>query len=329
MDAGRGFIPPASEPAGPPAIEVAFPELSRWAAGNVGSPYVWTFSSERAGPHVLLQALTHGNEVCGAIALDWLLGTGMRPSRGTMTICFANVAAYRTFDAGEPFSSRCVDEDFNRLWTPEVLDGPRMSVDLVRARELRPLYNTVDYLLDLHSMTDPCPPLAMAGRQHKGVLLAQALGTPAHIIVDGGHAAGRRLRDYAFFDDPDDPRNALLVECGQHWESAAPDVARQVALLFLRHFGMADPAFLDRHLEPLPMPAQTVIEVTAAITIATDAFAFVIPVHGLDVVPKAGTLLARDGDKEIHTPYEDCVLIMPTRRPRKGETAVRLGRVVT
>ena len=329
MDAQRGFTAHGGDPPGLPAIEVAFPDLGRWARGNAGLPYAWTYTAERPGPHVLLQALTHGNEVCGAIALDWLLDIGTRPVRGTLTICFANVAAYKAFDPAEPFASRCVDEDFNRLWTPEVLDGPRMSVDLARARELRPLYDTVDYLLDLHSMTDPCPPLAMAGRQHKGALLAQALGMPAHVIVDGGHAAGRRLRDYAFFDDPDDPRNALLVECGQHWESGAPDVARQVTLLFMRTFGLADPAFLEQHLEPLPMPAQKVIEVTDAITIGTDAFAFAIPVHGLSVVPMAGTLLARDGNVSIRTPYDDCVLIMPTRRPRKGETAVRLGRIVT
>ena len=328
MDARRGQNAAGGDVAAAPAIEVAFPDLGRWAAGNSGTPYVWTFESGRAGPHVLVQALTHGNEVCGAIALDWLLDSGLRPLRGKLTLCFANVAAYRTFDAAEPFSSRCVDEDFNRLWTPEVLDSSRTSVDLDRARMLRPLYDTVDYLLDLHSMTDPCPPLAMAGRQRKGVILAQALGTPAHIIVDGGHAAGRRLRDYAFFDDPADPRNALLIECGQHWESAAADVARQATLLFLRQFGMADPAFLGRHLEPLPMPAQKIIVVTDAVTIATDAFTFAIPVHGLSVVASAGTLLARDGAVEIRTPYDDCVLIMPTRRPRKGETAVRLGRFV-
>jgi len=315
-------------PGAVPAIEVAFPDVGRWAEGNTGIPYAWTFAAERAGPHVLVQALTHGNEVCGAIALDWLLDTGMRPVRGTLTICFANVAAYRTFDPAEPFSSRCVDEDFNRLWSEDVLDSSRTSAELERARELRPLYDTVEYLLDLHSMTDPCPALAMAGRQRKGVALAQALGMPAYIIVDGGHAAGRRLRDYAFFDDDADPRNALLVECGQHWESSSPDVARQATLLFLRHFGMAEQTFLDQFVEPLPMPAQKVIEVTDAVTIATDAFAFTMPVHGLSVVERGGTLLARDGDAEIHTPYDDCVLIMPTRRPRTGETAVRLGRFV-
>ncbi len=312
-----------------PPIEVRFPDLGRWAAGNSGVPYVWTFASNRAGPHVLLQALTHGNEVCGAIALDWLLETWFRPLRGTLSVCFANVAAYQSFDSADPFASRCVDEDFNRLWTAAVLDGPRKSADLARARELRPLYDRSDYLLDLHSMTDPCPPLAMAGRQRKGVELAQALGAPEYIVVDAGHAAGKRLRDYAFFDDAEDPRNALLIECGQHWASAAPDVAKDATLRFLRHFGMADAAFLDAHLEPLPAPAQKVIEVTDVVTIATDEFAFAQPYRGLAVIAEAGTAIACDGGADVRTPYDDCVLIMPTRRPKKAETAVRLGRFVS
>jgi predicted deacylase len=311
-----------------PPIEVEFPDLARWAAGNTGIPYVWTFKARRAGPHVLVQALTHGNEVCGAIALDWLLTAEFRPTRGTVTLCFANVVAYESFDPLDPFASRCVDEDFNRLWTADVLDGSRQTADLARARTLRPLYDRTDYLLDLHSMTDRCPPLAMAGLQHKGVELAQALGAPEHIIVDGGHKAGKRLRDYAFFDEADDPRNALLIECGQHWEASAPAVAKSVTLRFLRHFGMIDPAFLDAHLEPTPPPRQKVIEVTSVVTIATDAFEFAFPATALGVIAQGGTLLARDGDAEIVTPYDNCVLIMPTRRPKKGETAVRLGRFV-
>ncbi len=314
--------------AAPAAIEVPFPDLGRWAAGNAGTPYVWTFESAKAGPHVVLQALTHGNEVCGAIALDWLLAEGARPTRGTLTVCFANIDAYRRFDPADPYASRCIDEDFNRLWTADVLSGTRQTADLARARALRPLYDRTDYLLDLHSMTDPCPPLAMAGRQRKGVELAHALGIPQHVVIDGGHAAGRRLRDYDFFDDPVDPRNALLVECGQHWERAAPTVARQSTLRFLHHFGMLDPAFVDAHLDHTPRPPQIVIEVTSTVTIDSDNFEFALPVHGLAVVPKSGALLARDGGVNVRTPYDNCVLIMPTRRPRKGETAVRLGRFV-
>lgn len=311
---------------GPPPIEVPFPDLGRWEAGNTGIPFVHTLQSGVRGPHVLLQALTHGNEVCGAIALDWLLGTGFVPQRGTLSVAFANFAAYRSFDPAHPFASRCVDEDFNRLWTAEVLDGERQTRDLARARALRPVYDDTDYLLDLHSMTDPCPPLALAGRRRKGLELALALGMPEHVVMDAGHSAGRRLRDYAFFDDADDPRCALLLECGQHWERGAPEIARQAVLRFLRHFGMAGAPFVTEHLAATPPVAQRVIEVTAAVTIASDAFAFALPVTGLTVIPRAGTVLAHDGDTPLLTPYDDCVLIMPTRRPKVGDTAVRLGR---
>jgi predicted deacylase len=313
----------------PPAIEINFPDLSRWGSGNAGISYVWRFESKRPGPHVTIQALTHGNEVCGAIALARLLEAEFRPVRGTLTLIFANVDAYIAFDARDPFASRCLDEDLNRIWTPEVLEGPRHSRELERARALRPCYDATDFLLDLHSMTDPCPPLGLAGRQRKGLELAYGVGLPEHVVIDEGHKAGRRLRDYAFFDDPGDPRSALLIECGQHWEHASPAIAMQAALRFLRHFGMASPDFLDAHLDQKALPPQRAIEVTDVITIDSDKFAFVIPVAGLDVVTKRGTLLARDGEREIHTPYDDCVLIMPARRPRRGETAVRLGRFVS
>jgi predicted deacylase len=315
-----------SAPAFPP-IEVEIPDLGRWAEGNTGIRYVWQFRAERPGPRVTIQALTHGNEVCGAICNDWLLRESVRPVRGTLTLTFANIDAFLAFDPADPFASRCMDEDFNRVWTSDVLDGPRQSRDLARARELRPLYDDTDYLLDLHSMTDPCPPLALAGQQQKGLELAQAIGVPQHIVIDAGHAAGKRLRDYAAFDDPVDPRNALLVECGQHWERAAPAVAKQSALRFLRHFGMVEEAFLDAHLDPAP-PTQRAIEVTHVVTITTDQFAFSQPATGLGVIAKGGSLLARDGDLDVRTPYDNAVLIMPTRKPRKGETAVRIGRFV-
>ena len=124
--------------------------------------------------------------------------------------------------SGRPFASRCIDEDFNRLWTAEVLDGQRDSSELRRARELRPLYDRTDFLLDIHSMSEPCLPLAMAGRRRRASRWRMRSACREHIVVDAGHAAGRRLRDFAFFDDEDDPRSALLIECGQHWEAAAP-----------------------------------------------------------------------------------------------------------
>ena len=316
------------DPGAASAIDVALPDITRWAEGNTGLPYVWRHAGERAGPEVTLQALTHGNEVCGALALDWLLAEGFRPTRGTLTLIFANVAAYSSFDRSDPFASRCLDEDFNRLWDASVLDGPRRTRELVRARELRACYDATDFLLDLHSMTDPCPPLALAGRQRKGLELAHGVGMPEYVIVDAGHQAGRRLRDYAQFDDPVDARSALLVECGQHWEGLAPMVAKQATLRFLQLFGMADPGFLEVHLDAGKLPPQRTIEITDVVTIGSPDFTFTLPVNGMRIVAEGGTLIARDGGREIRSPYDDCVMIMPARRPKQGETAVRLGRYV-
>src|SRR5690348_654658 len=98
------------------AIELSAPDISAYAAGNTGIPYVTSFASSRPGPHVLVNALTHGNEICGAIALDELFRAEVRPAVGKLTLSFANVAAYRRFDAADPTASRFVDEDFNRVW---------------------------------------------------------------------------------------------------------------------------------------------------------------------------------------------------------------------
>ena len=94
--------------------------------------------------------------------------------------------------------------------------------------------------------------------------------------------------------------------------------------------GALNKAFADAHLDTRPPPKQKAIEVTAVVTIATDRFAFAMPVSGLMSIPHAGTLLARDGDNEVRTPFDDCVLVMPSsNRPlRGGVTVVRLGRLV-
>ena len=45
------------------------------------------------------------------------------------------------------------------------------------------------------------------------------------------------------------------------------------------------------------------------------------------VIEKAGTVIATDGDKVWRTPYDACVLVMPsTAHVKPGNTMVRLGR---
>ena len=313
-------------------IETEFPDIRQWQAGNTGVPYVWRFASGIAGPHVCVNALVHGNEVCGAIAADWLLReirAGVRLQRGTLSVVFANVDAYHSFDPAKPFDSRCVDEDFNRLWDVATLEAShelRDSSELRRARELRPFYDTVDHLLDLHSMLEPAPPIALAGDTKKGLALARAVGIPEYVLIDSGHTAGRRLRDYRDFGNEQSTKSALLVECGQHWEAAAGEVAKQIVLRFLRYFQVLDEQWLVDRLDTEIPISQRVIDISTVVTAKTAEFHWFRSLRGLEVIADAGTLIAMDGEVEVRTPHADAVMVMPVPNPKPGQTAVRIGR---
>ncbi len=309
-------------------IELSPPDISAYQNGNTDIDYVTTYDSGVAGPHVMVNAVTHGNELCGAIVVDFLFRQGVQPTRGKLTLSFANYQAFLNFDKRHPGMSRYVDEDFNRLWSPDVLDGPRDSAELRRAREMRPLIDTVDLLLDIHSMQTRAPALMLAGPLPKGRQLAGAVLVPEYVVCDEGHAAGKRMRDYGDFGNPDTPKNALLVECGQHWESASADVAMQTTLRFLKHSDVVDHAFIDEHLAATP-PPQKFITVTDPITIKSDNFTFVDEFVGMEVIEKKGTVIGHDDAEPVTTPHDDCVLIMPSRRTAPGQTAVRLGQFIS
>lgn len=313
--------------ASPYPVELAAPDITPHRAGNCGIEYAWTFDSGVTGPHAMVNALTHGNELCGAIAVDRLLREGVRPTRGRLTLAFANVAAFDRFDPDRPHASRFVDEDFNRVWSKEVLDGARDSVELRRARALRPLIDTVDFLLDIHSMHDPHGPVMISGVLDKGIDLARRVGVPRHIVADRGHANGTRLRDYGGFGDPASPKAALLIECGQHWEAAAESLAWQTVWRFLRALDVVDRAAAEAQIDAAPVPPQHLVRVTDALIAKSADYRFADGLHGLSVVKQKGGLIATDGGEPVLAPYDDCVLIMPTLiHVKPGLTAVRIGR---
>src|SRR3990170_340491 len=156
-------------------IEISPPDISPYRNGNTGVDFAHVLDSGKPGPNVMVQALTHGNEFCGAIALDFLFKNGIKPRQGKLTLVFANVAAYARFDFDDPDRSRYIDEDYNRVCGDEALLGSRDSAELRRARELRPFVDAADYLLDLHSMHEPCRPIMVCGAQKKGGTRSVAL----------------------------------------------------------------------------------------------------------------------------------------------------------
>ena len=311
-------------------IEIEFPDLRLYAEGNTGIPYVYTYDSGVPGPHTMINSLTHGNEVSGAIAVKALIDDGLRPRRGRLTLSFANIDAYLRFDPKRPDASRFVDQDFNRVWMPSTLDDMTLdSSELRRARAMRPLIDNVDYLLDLHSMHERSAPLTVSGPLKKGIDMAIKLGVPEHIISDEGHPEGRRMRDYGQFGDPARPQTALLVESGQHWEASGVEVARDCCARFLLLCGNLDAGDIPPGwLKPRP-PSQKVIRVTEPVVASGTDFRFAGVYTGLETFADAGTVIGWDGDTPVRTPYPNCVLVMPSlRQLRAGVTVVRLGQLL-
>ncbi|AZF35309.1 hypothetical protein C4J85_0487 [Pseudomonas sp. R4-34-07] len=313
----------------PYPVEVNFPDLSPWKNGNGGIDYVYSFDSGEPGPHVLIMALTHGNEVSGAIAVDTLLRSGIRPRKGRLSLAFGNVEAYQRFDPQNIDASRFIDEDMNRVWLPSALDGERESVELCRARELRPLIDDVDFLLDIHSMHEESPPLMMCGACAKGLAFAKSLGVPATVVADAGHANGRRMRDYGGFGDAKSTKNALLIETGQHFSKKSEHVALDIAARFLVATETVTGADVSRFLSRDQPVAQHCLQVTDPVIANSMDFSFTDDFRGLERIAHAGTVIARDAEREILTPYDNCVLIQPSlRHLGQGVTVVRLAKAL-
>ncbi|MDB5932554.1 MAG: succinylglutamate desuccinylase/aspartoacylase [Polaromonas sp.] len=309
------------------AVQLAPPALAPWAASPVGTAYVQERTSGQAGPEVLLTALVHGNEYSGAWALDAFLRSGLRPRRGRITAAFCNMAAFARFDENQPDASRFVDEDFNRVWAAGVLDGARRSTELDRARDIRPFVDRASHLLDLHSMHEPCAPLLVTGLLPRNIAFAQSLGTACQAIVDGGHADGVRMRDHGPFGDAHGDRIALLLEAGQHWEPTSLQAARNVLMRFLVRSGALDRQDVPAGwLQPDATPPAPV-QVTHRVVARSMDFSFAQDFSGGETIPAAATPIAWDAGQPVLTPYDDCVLVMPSvRQLRPGVTTVRLGR---
>lgn len=305
------------------------PDLSAVRAGNTGVEGVWHFDSGTPGRHVLVTSLVHGNELCGAWAVKTALESGLRPRRGKLTLAFCNLAAFDTFDAARHDASRYLDEDLNRVWSDDKLAAPTTR-ERARAAALLPWVRQADWLLDLHSMHEPCAPLLLTGMQPRNLDLARELGAPRHIIVDAGHKDGVRMRDYGRFGQmTDNGTRSLLIECGYHGALESRTVAQDQMARFLRASGIVDGNDIPAEwMGPTP-DAQQAIEVTQPVVARSMDFRFAQPWQGLEELERAGTVIGWQDGEPVTTPYDHCTLVMPSLRQLvPGVTVVRLARRV-
>ena len=231
------------------------------------------------GPRLIITGAVHGNEICGTLAIERVMADidsgKLHIAAGSVTfVPVTNPLAYALV-------RRSGDRNLNRNLFPN--PDPQDFEDQV-ANWLCPLLAQHDVLLDLHSFNADSAPFVMMGPlDNDGPLqpfrhadqeraLARRLGV--HRFVDGwlatyGQGVQRRMSDQSQLatvlrygvGTTEFMRStggyALTLECGQHDDPAAPEVAYRAimnTLAFLKVIDAPEPAPVDpQQMEALSM----------------------------------------------------------------------------
>ncbi|CAN5714109.1 M14 family metallopeptidase [soil metagenome] len=244
---------------------------------------IHSFESTAPGPRLIVLGGVHGDETCGTVGIERVLADldsgALTLTRGTLTLVpVANpLARQRQRREGE--------RNLNRLFQPTTAPS---DYEARVTNLLCPLLDRHDVLLDLHSFQSAGDAFAMIGprdnhgalepfsRAHEEGQLALHIGTSR--VVEGWldiYAAGLAHRAGLPGGAPvDDAALAfgwgtneymrsqggygVTLECGQHRDPTAPEVAYRAILSALRTLGMiaADAAAMPASSSALPGPAE-------------------------------------------------------------------------
>ena len=304
-----------------------------------------SYATARPGPRLVVLGAVHGDETCGTRAIERVVGEidsgALRLVAGALTLVpITNTLAYAE-------RRRAGDRNLNRKLAPTAT--PSEHEDHV-ANWLCPLLAAHEVLLDVHSFKSPGTPFVFVGPRDNGgpvepfaqaareEALAARLGVGR--AVDGWlttYAAGvaRRRELAASYPDAEldlDPAYgvgtteymrsvggcAVTLECGQHEDAAAPEVAHRAIVRTLAHLGLSDapdPA-------PTPMEAWSLSEVTDR---TSDGDAFAKRWRSFDRVGAGERIGTRADGTPVVAPF-DGVIVFPNPDAPVGQEWFYLAR---
>jgi predicted deacylase len=298
------------------------------------------FFGLRPGPRLIVLAAVHGNEVCGMHAIERvardLTEGALRIERGTLTMVPV------TNPLAHALGQRAGERNLNRNLRPAA--APQDFEDRI-ANVLCPLLDAHDALLDLHSFLSPGQPFALVGpRDNDGALepfarSAEESALAAHVgptrIVEGWLDAyergvrrrrqrpGSAERQHLLNNDPNYGVGtteymrsrggyAVTVECGQHDDPAAPQVAHRAIMQALALLRLA-----PVELEP-PAPRHEVIRLVDVTDRLHPDDSFVRTWSSFDPV-RAGETIGRRHDGTLVAAPADGRIVFPNAKAEAGQ----------
>ena len=304
-----------------------------------GNLRIHQFSALQSGPRLVVTGAVHGSETCGSRGIERVLSelecADLTLIRGSLTLIpVTNPLAY---SKGE----RNGDRNLNRNLRP--CESPQDNEDRI-ANVLCPLLAQHDVLLDLHSFRADGEPFAMIGPanntgdlepvRHAALEQAMALRLGPRRIVEGWlstYAVGvqQRLartrpteRAGLLSTHPSYGMGtteymrttggyAITLECGQHNDPSAPEVAYQAIRNTLAHLGLVDGA---------PPPARHDIEflrLSEVIDRHHPDDQFSRPWSSYDRVSAGDAIAVRHDGTEVRAP-RDGYIVFPDAQAKAG-----------
>ncbi|MDE2029802.1 MAG: succinylglutamate desuccinylase/aspartoacylase family protein [Alphaproteobacteria bacterium] len=273
-------------------------------------------NEETEGPCLLILGAIHGNEKCGAEAIRRIVpeirSGAVALTRGRVT--FVPVANPRAYAQDVRFTERNLNRFLVPMEKPDCYEAKIGNL-------LCPLLADCDFLLDLHSYSVGGPPFIFIGEgDEKGRVFAAGLGEHAQLTgwasayAASGHGEGK-LTDESTGTTEYARRfgaTSVTLECGQHRDPQAPDVAYRAIRNALRYLGMTGET-----------ASQTTANAARLITVRRvyyreDNGAFAKPWKHLDTVA-AGETVGHDAKGIAVTAPGDGYIVMPHADAPVGE----------
>jgi uncharacterized protein len=282
------------------------------------------------GPSLIVTGAVHGNETCGTRGIERVLGEIQRGEleilRGRVTLVpVCNPLAYK-------LGQRMGDRNLNRRLQPTA--APQDYEDRI-ANQLCPLLAAHDVLLDLHSFRGEGQPFVLCGPTNNSGSLepfaheAEEVALARHVgvgrVVEGwmtayadgiarrkARAAAGDALAAAAIEDPiygigtteymrSQGGYAVTLECGQHEDPGAPDVAWNAIRMTMGLLRLADVPLQA----PQPMEA---LKLTTVIDRHAQGDQFIKPWCSFDPVGAGELLALRANGTEVRAPQSGYIV---------------------
>ena len=275
-----------------------------------------SFSALEPGPKFLVLGSVHGNEKCGAYAIQRIIKEFedgiLKMQKGSVT--FVPICNPRAFEA----DTRFIERNLNRYMLPH--ENPT-TYEAKIGNILCPLLETCDVLLDLHSYTAGGDPFVIIDSyEPKEYAFVGCLGASV-ILTEWQEAHDASTKKDATPVDPDEAVGmtgyarrhgaiAALIECGQHKDPASTEAAYRAVRNALTFLGLVT---ADVSIKTAPAKSISVKKVYYR----GDGGSFTKAWNHMEPVKK-GDIIATDENNLPVTVPGDGYLIMPNATTPPG-----------